>query len=56
MSFRAFEYELMGQLLRVYEWEVCCVRIDTTSASSYAQINEEGRALFSVFVVHFVEQ
>jgi transposase len=40
--FRAFEQDLMGQLLRVYEWSATCVRIDTTTASSYAEINEEG--------------
>lgn len=38
----AFEQELMGQLLRVYEWSATCVRIDTTTASSYAEVNEEG--------------
>lgn len=40
--FRAFEHDLMGQLLRVYAWSAICVRIDTTTASSYAEINEEG--------------
>jgi transposase len=40
--FRSFEQELMGQLLRVYEWEATCVRIDTTTASSYADVTEEG--------------
>jgi transposase len=41
-NFRAFEHELMGHLVRVYEWEARCVRIDTTTASSYAEVNEEG--------------
>ena len=40
--YRAFEQELMGQLLRVYEWSATCVRIDTTTASSSAEVNEEG--------------
>jgi len=39
---RAFEHDLMGHLVRVYEWEARCVRIDTTTASSYAEVNEEG--------------
>src|SRR5207245_8327763 len=33
---------LMGQLLRVYDLSANCVRIDTTTASSYAQVNEQG--------------
>jgi transposase len=40
--YRAFEHELMGHLVRVYEWEATCVRIDTTTASSYADVTEEG--------------
>ncbi len=41
-NWRAFEHDLMGRLLRVYEWEARCVRIDTTTASSYAEVSEEG--------------
>jgi transposase len=41
-NWRAFEHELMGRLLRVYEWSANWVRIDTTTASSYAQVSEEG--------------
>src|SRR5581483_2922557 len=40
--YRAFEQELMGQLLRVYQWDASCVRIDTTTASSSADVSEEG--------------
>src|SRR2546426_11111243 len=32
-SWQAFEQELMGQLLRVYDLQAQCVRIDTTTAS-----------------------
>lgn len=32
----------MGQLLRVYDLPAQCVRIDTTTASSYANVNEQG--------------
>jgi transposase len=39
---QAFEQELMGQLVRVYELATQCVRIDTTTASSYADVNEQG--------------
>jgi transposase len=39
---QAFEQELMGQLLRVYDLPASCVRIDTTTASSYAEVNEQG--------------
>lgn len=38
----AFEQELMGQLLRVYDVQTACVRIDTTTVSSYADVNEQG--------------
>jgi transposase len=41
-QWQAFEQELMGQLLRVYDLQAHGVRIDTTTASSYAQVNEEG--------------
>jgi len=39
---QAFEQELMAQLVRVYDVQAQCVRIDTTTASSYATVNEEG--------------
>src|SRR5437899_8717965 len=42
VHWQAFEQELMGQLVRVYDLPVQCVRVDTTTASSYADINEEG--------------
>lgn len=38
----AFEQELMGQLIRVYDVQTACVRIDTTTVSSYADVNEQG--------------
>jgi transposase len=42
VHWHAFEQELMGQLLRVYDLASTCVRIDTTTASSYADVNEQG--------------
>ena len=39
---QTFEQELMGQLLRVYDVQTACVRIDTTTVSSYADVNEQG--------------
>ncbi len=39
---QGFEQELMGQLLRVYDLHPGCVRVDTTTASSYATISEDG--------------
>lgn len=39
---KAFEQELMGQLVRVYDLSTTCVRLDTTTASSYAEVNEQG--------------
>jgi hypothetical protein len=39
---QAFEQELMGQLLRVYDVQAQSVRIDTTTASRYADVNEQG--------------
>ncbi len=36
------EQELMGQLVRVYDLAAQVVRIDTTTASSYADVNEQG--------------
>ncbi|HLY24895.1 MAG TPA: IS1634 family transposase, partial [Aggregatilineales bacterium] len=41
-QYRAFEQELMGHLLRVYDLEARCVRLDTTTVSSYADVSEEG--------------
>ena len=38
----AFEQELMGNLVRVYDLQKECIRVDTTTVSSYAQVNEEG--------------
>jgi transposase len=38
----AFEQELMGHLVRVYDMQKECVRVDTTTAKSYAEVNEEG--------------
>ena len=40
--FRAFEQELMGQLLRIDDLPASGVRIDTTTASSSADVNEQG--------------
>ena len=42
VHWQAFEQELMGHLLRVYDLPATCVRIDTTTASSYADVNEQG--------------
>src|SRR5437588_12028951 len=42
VHWQACEQELMGQLLRVYDLPAQGVRIDTTTASSYAEVNEEG--------------
>jgi transposase len=42
LHWHACEQELMGQLLRVYDLSATCVRIDTTTASSYAEVNEQG--------------
>ena len=41
-KYRTFEQELMGQLLRIYALEASCVRLDTTTVSSYADVSEEG--------------
>jgi transposase len=38
----AFEQELMGHLVRVYDLQKECIRVDTTTVSSYAEVNEEG--------------
>src|SRR2546421_664801 len=42
VHWQACEQELMGQLLRVYDLPAQAVRIDTTTASSYAEVTEEG--------------
>jgi transposase len=42
VHWQAFEQELMGQLVRVYDLPAHCVRVDTTTASSYAEVNEQG--------------
>ena len=42
VHWQAFEQELMGHLLRVYDLQAACVRMDTTTASSYAAVNEQG--------------
>lgn len=39
---QAFEQELMGHVLRVFDLPATCVRIDTTTAGSYAEVNEQG--------------
>lgn len=42
----AFEQELMGNLVRVYDMQKECVRVDTTTAKSYAEVNEQGLLQF----------
>ena len=42
VHWQACEQELMGQLLRVYDLPAQAVRIDTTTASSYADVTPEG--------------
>jgi transposase len=39
---REFEQDLTGQLVRVYDVDPSCVRLDTTTASSYGAVSEEG--------------
>jgi len=39
---RAFEQELTGQLVRVYDLQADCVRLDSTTASSYGAVSEDG--------------
>jgi transposase len=41
-----FEQELMGNLIRVYELQKECIRVDTTTISSYAEVNEQGLLQF----------
>src|SRR5260370_36087054 len=38
----AFEQDLMGHLARVYDMQNECIRVDTTTAKSYAEVNAEG--------------
>src|SRR5438067_636419 len=45
-QWRAFEHALSGQLLRVYDLDASCVRLDTTTASSYASVTEAGLLQF----------
>jgi transposase len=42
----AFEQELMGNLVRVYDMQKECVRVDTTTAKSYGEVNEQGLLQF----------
>jgi transposase len=42
VHWHAFEQELMGQLVRIYDLQAQCVRIDTTTASSYTDVSEQG--------------
>src|SRR2546421_12593920 len=42
VHWQACEQELMGQLVRVYDLPAQSVRIDTTTASSYADVIQEG--------------
>ncbi len=42
IHWKAFEQDLMGNLVRVYEVQKECVRVDTTTVKSYAEVNEEG--------------
>ncbi len=39
---REFEGELTGQLVRVYDLRSDCVRLDSTTASSYGTVGEDG--------------
>ena len=39
---RAFEGELTGQLVRVYDLQANCVRLDATTVSSYGAVSEDG--------------
>jgi transposase len=42
----AFEQELMENLVRVYDMQKECVRVDTTTVKSYAEVNEQGLLQF----------
>jgi transposase len=39
---QAFEQELTGHLVRVYDLHADCVRLDSTTASSYGAVSEDG--------------
>lgn len=45
-SWDAFEAALNGQLLRVYDLETKCVRLDATTASGYFSVSQEGLLQF----------
>ena len=51
-QWRAFEHALSGQLLRVYDLDVGCVRLDSTTASSYA--SERKRACCSLVTAKII--
>src|SRR3989441_188676 len=51
-QWRAFEHQLSGQLLRVYDLQVQRVRLDSTTASSYARVTEEGLLQFAHSKAH----
>lgn len=42
----AFEQDLMGSLVRVYDMQKARIRVDTTTVSSYAEVNEQGLLQF----------
>lgn len=53
-QWQACEQDLMGQLLRIYGLQAQCARIDTTTVSSYADVNEQGLSrLFLLFSSRF---
>jgi transposase len=41
-NWRAFEQALTGHLVRVYDLRSDCVRLDSTTASSYGSVSEDG--------------
>ncbi len=42
----AVEQELMKNLIRVYDLQETCIRLDTTTVKSYADVNEQGLLQF----------
>ncbi len=42
VRWQEFEQELTGQLVRVYDLRSGCVRLDSTTASSYGAVSEDG--------------
>jgi len=42
IHWKEFEQDLMENLVRVYDLQKECVRVDTTTVKSYAEVNEEG--------------